>query len=194
MLGNAENGELWWGSVLRKLAWGGAAFLWLLPLAAMQFTKVNWDLFDFIVAGALLFGSAGIVDLATRTAKNLPQLIAAVIAVGASFLVIWVNLAVGIIGSEDHPANLMFFGVIAIAMAGTFVARFRPEGMAWTMAVTALAQLSIPMIALLVWTPPITWGLIKTLAFNGIFAAMWLLSASLFRKAAREQRSAAAAP
>jgi hypothetical protein len=44
----------------------------------------------------------------------------------AAFILIWMNLAVGIIGSEDNPANLMYGGVLAVAIVGAFMVRFRP--------------------------------------------------------------------
>ena len=43
---------------------GIALLILLLPLIAMQFTnEVNWSLFDFIIAGVLLFGMGIILDL-----------------------------------------------------------------------------------------------------------------------------------
>ena len=55
-------------------------------------------------------------------------------------MLVWINLAVGIIGSEDNPANLMYGGVLAVGVAGAVAARFRPGGMARALAATALAQ------------------------------------------------------
>ena len=54
-----------------------------------------------------------------------------VAALGAFFLV-WVNGAVGIIGNEENQANLLFFGVLAVAVVGSLIARFRAKGMALT--------------------------------------------------------------
>jgi hypothetical protein len=50
------------------------------------------------------------------------------------------NLAVGVIGTEDDPANLMYVGVLAVGIIGAIIARFRPHGMARTLFATALAQ------------------------------------------------------
>ena len=42
-----------------------AGLLLLLPLVAMQFTnEVNWTFSDFLVAGILLFGTGGLIELA----------------------------------------------------------------------------------------------------------------------------------
>ena len=189
MVANVANGGVRWGSVLRIVAWGGAALLLLLPLVAMQFTQeVNWGPGDFLVMGLLLGGCAGIVHLATRLSDDLAYLAGAVVAVGTSFLLVWINLAVGFIGGEGNPANLLFGGVVLIAVIGSFVARFRPRGMARAMLAAAAAE---GAIAALVWfgglggtEPP---GPAALLALTSLFALPWLIAAWLFSAAARRQ-------
>lgn len=176
-----------WGKALRRLAWGGSAFLLLLPLIAMQFTaEVNWGPEDFIVMGILLSVCSGVVDLASRRASNLSFLFGVIIAVGASFLLIWINLAVGIIGSEDNPMNLMFFGVILLTAIGAAITRFRAGAMARVMFLGAGALGLIAAVTLYVgWNrfePPGAAGVMAIIAF---FAALWLISGGLFRQAAR---------
>jgi hypothetical protein len=116
------------------------------------------------------------------------------VALAVAFLLAWVNLAVGIIGSEDNLANLMYVGVLAVGIIGATIARFRPRGMARTLFATALAQASVAVIALLFglgspWSPPV-----EILAVNGFFAALFVGSALLFRYAGREQTPAGAGP
>ncbi len=171
----AESG--WRGSGWRKAMWGTAAILLLLPLVAMRFTtEMNWDETDFIVIGAMLSIACGTVELAARTTANGAYRLAVAMAVAAAFLLVWMNLAVGIIGTEDNPANLMYGGVIAIAVAGAAIARFRPVGMARALVAAAIAQMTVGLIALVV-------GLGFTSILDGFFAALWLTSAWLFRKA-----------
>ena len=43
-------------------------------------------------------------------------------------LLIWMNLAVVLIGSENNPANLLYLGVLCIAILGAFIARLQPRG------------------------------------------------------------------
>ena len=69
----------------------------LIPLVAMQFTEeVHWTLSDFIVGGALLFGTGLIIDLIVRNIKNTTyRYILAIIAL-IVLILIWIELAVGI--------------------------------------------------------------------------------------------------
>jgi hypothetical protein len=172
----------------RTVPWAIAVFLLLLPLVAMQFTdEVDWDETDFIVMGALLFGACGAFELAARMTGDTAYRAAVGIAVVAVFLLMWINLAVGIIGSEDNPANLMYFGVLAVGIGGAFIARFRPNGMARALVATALAQGLVAVITLVtgLGSEGENWPQV-IVVLNGFFAALWLGSAWLFRKAARE--------
>ena len=185
--GNAENGGGRRGSRWRIAAWGTAALMLLLPFFAMQVTdEVDWDVADFALFGAMLVGAGGTYELAARMTGNTAYRAAVGVAVAAAFILVWMNLAVGIIGSEDNPANLMYGGVLAVGVIGAAIARFKPHGMARALVATALAQALVAVIALIA-------GLGYTLILTGIFVALWLTSARLFRKAAREQIPAGAA-
>jgi hypothetical protein len=77
-----------------------AALILLVPLVAMQFTdEVVWDLVDFAVAGALLIGTGLLYAMAVRKISSTKYRIVAGIALAVAFLLVWVELAVGIIGS-----------------------------------------------------------------------------------------------
>jgi hypothetical protein len=65
--------------------------------------------------------------------------------------------------------------------------------MARTLVVMAMAQMVVPVMALLLWPTDFAPGVVGVFALNGVFAALWLLSAWLFRQAAREHRPAGAA-
>jgi hypothetical protein len=196
MAGNTDDGGGRRGRFWRIAPWLIAALILLLPLVAMQFTdEVVWDETDFAVIGAMLVGACGAYELAARMTGNIAYRAAVGVAVVAAFILIWINLAVGIIGSEDDPANLMYGGVLTVGMLGALIVRFQPYGMARALAATALAQASVGVIALIAgWgSTGANWpGAIVSL--TGFFAALWLVSAWLFRKAARQQTSAGAVP
>lgn len=171
---------------LRIACWGLAAAMLATPLVAMQFTdEVAWTAFDFAVFGTMLLAAGGAMELAVRMSGDWSYRIAAGVAVLAGFLLIWSTLAVGIIGDEDEPANLMFFGVLLIGAAGAAIARFRAEGMGRTLFAMAFAQAAAGGAALIAgWgtTTPI-WPM-DILGASAFFTMAWLLSAGLFRRAA----------
>jgi hypothetical protein len=114
------------------------------------------------------------------------------VAFAAAFLLAFANLAVGVIGSEDNPANLMYIGVLAVGIVGAIIARFRPPGMARALFATALAQASVAVIALIFgWGMPVSPP-VEILGVTGFFVALFVGSALLFRYAAREQTPASA--
>lgn len=77
-----------------------AGAILMVPLGAMHFTdEVNWNLFDFSVAGTLLVGTGVMyVLLATKfnTARSRSVL---VITLMVALILVWAELAVGIFGS-----------------------------------------------------------------------------------------------
>jgi hypothetical protein len=100
------------------------------------------------------------------------------------------NGAVGLIGSEDNPANLMYLGVVVVAVIATLIARFEARAMSVAMSVTACAQALVPVIALLIWRPGVATpdeflGVFKVFVLNSFFVVLWIGSAILFRRASR---------
>jgi hypothetical protein len=168
----------------------GAALILLLPLSAMQFTdEVVWNLADFAVAGGLLVGTGLLYEAAGRRTRNIAYRAAAGVALAAALLLVWINLAVGIIGDEGNPANAMYIGVLAVGVAGALIARFQPQGMARALLATALAQALITVITLSAGFAAPASGPLEILMLNGCFVALFVGSAWLFRHAARDRIS-----
>jgi hypothetical protein len=169
----------------------GTALLLLIPLTAKLFlTDMAWTLFDFVAAGILLFGAGFTFVLFARMGNNATYRVAVGVAVAAGLLLVWVNLAVGFIGSEDNPANLLYGGVLAVAIVGALVARFRPLGMAHSMFAAALTQFLVPLVAAAIWKPEVDKGMMQVLVLNTVFAAIWAASGWLFRRAGRSAQVA----
>jgi hypothetical protein len=168
------------GSRWRVTGWAAAAGLLLLPLVAMQFTReVNWTFFDFLFATVLIGGVGLAFELAVRTTRSTTYRAGIAAALAAAFLIVWVNGAVGMIGSEHNPYNLLFLAVIAVGFGGAVIARFRAAGMAGAMLAAAIGHLCVAAAGI----PADPRGAV----FSAACAAPWLLAAWLFRSAAREQ-------
>lgn len=70
----------------------------LLPLVAMQFTnEVDWGVADFVVGAVLLFGAGLTFELLRRKRSNLTYRVAVGAVVASALLLVWANLAVGIL-------------------------------------------------------------------------------------------------
>lgn len=167
------------------------ASLLLVPLVAMQFTgEVQWSPFDFIVMGLLLFGTGLTYVLLSRLSDSRAYRVAIGIAVVTGLFLIWINLAVGIIGSEDHPANTLYAAVLFIGVLGAGFSRFRAKGMARTLFAVAIAQFLVPLIALAVWRPVLDDppGFVGVFMLNAGFSVMFTISGLLFRAAAEKRK------
>lgn len=180
MASNAGQGTERRRSRWRIAGWGVAALVLLAPLVAMQFTReVVWTASDFVFAGLLVGGIGGAFELAVRMSPDRSYRAAVGFALAATFLTIWVNAAVGMIRDEGDPLNLMFAGVLGIALLGSLLVRFRAGGLARVMMAAAVAQLAAGAVGTL-FDP--RGGML-----SAGFAILWLLSAAMFRKAARVQ-------
>jgi hypothetical protein len=167
------------------------ACLLLVPLLAMQFdTGVNWTFFDFLVAGVLLVGTGLAYEFLASRTVNLTYRTAVAIAVGAALLLIWVNLAVGFIGDESNPANLMYLGVLAVEVGGAVITRFRAEGMAWTLFATAAAQVVVGAMALTFRLGGASTRPIEIIGTSALWALAFASAGALFLRAADGQASA----
>ena len=76
------------------------ALLLLVPFIAMRFTdEVKWDWFDFLIAGVLLFGTGLACEFVLRKVRTLGYRLALVGVILFALFIVWVELAVGIIGT-----------------------------------------------------------------------------------------------
>ena len=166
----------------RVAMWGGAALLLSLPAIAMNFfpaAGVDWSGSDFVIMGVMLFIACVAVEVGAHMADNFPYLGGVIFAVGTGFVTVWANLAVGMIGNEDNAANLVFLGVLALAVIGTLVVRFQARGMSNVMLATGAVQALVGVYVAVAGLDDL-----KTACLIAAFALPWWLSAGLFRLSA----------
>jgi hypothetical protein len=178
------------GSPWRFVGWGIAAALLLLPLIAMRFTpEVNWTAEDFIVWGIMLGTVGGLFELAVRISP-LPSYRAGFgLALLGAFLVTWANLAVGIVGSENNPANQLFFAALLVGIVGAGITRLRASGMVKAMTATAAVLWIAFAIAVMGPTDEPWVRHSVELVGTSIFALLFVGSALLFHRAAAHSSS-----
>lgn len=164
----------------------GIAGLLLIPFLATNLSKeVAWSGGDFVLLGMVLSGLAVTYEVATQRAQKKSYRAAMILAAMTAFLLFWVNGAVGIIGSEDQPANLLYGAVFLVGLTGALLSRLRAQGMARTLWIAAGVQLLIPGVAWLQW-PQLSWGgagVVGVLLFNAFFTLLLAVAGWLFWRA-----------
>ena len=74
--------------------------LLIIPLIAMQLTdEVEWSLFDFIIMGTLLLITGLMGEIIFKKIKKYKHRVILYVVVSITFLLIWAELAVGILGT-----------------------------------------------------------------------------------------------
>ena len=159
----------------------------LIPFALLLLAVWQWKPAVFVLAFVLLLGGVGLLYEAVARKKRNRKVyrFAVVTALTAVLLLVWMNVAVGgILG--DNPANMMYFGVLFIGLIGALIARLKPKGMANALLAMAFAMVTVPAIALFIRTPAFTNGIAAVFGLHAGFALLFIISALLFRRAARE--------
>ncbi len=136
---SGTNGRMW--NTLRLVGWSLAALIMLLPLVASQLSdEVDWSAGDHLFAAVMLGGVGLLFELAIRRSNDNAYRWGVLVALAAGFLLMWINAAVGIVGSGANTANTLYFSVLAITLSGCWVADFQAKGMSAAMFATAAAQ------------------------------------------------------
>ncbi|WP_374530311.1 hypothetical protein [Novosphingobium sp.] len=162
----------------RAGVWGTAALILLAAgIANQSVTGFNWSLGDFLVAGAMLALACLGWEFAARAMHSNLYRAGAALAVVGSLALVWVNLAVGIIGDPDNRANLLFFAVLAVGGGLALAGHLRAAGMKRALIAMAVLQAILAAAILLA-------GLTAAGLFCLVFAGIWAASAYLFRLAA----------
>lgn len=189
------------GGGRRRSIWKGPAFLTALllsiPLGRSLFVSGwDWDVRVFVLVGGvatLLFSMGLAFQMVIRKLGTTVYRAAVGVALVTTFVLVWGNFVQA--ADDVNPAAMMYLSVPIVGIIGAAVARFRPDGMARALFVTALAQALVLAIAVsrnppvTSWTAPVWRGF----GGNAVFFMLFVGSALLFRKAQREESAPGAA-
>ncbi|WP_260483183.1 hypothetical protein [Sphingomicrobium flavum] len=145
----------------------------------------GWSGFDFMLATLLLGGTGLVLDLLLRSRTNRDYRLASVIGFGGLLFLIWSNLAVGIVGSENDAFNQFYFLCLPVIAFGAMLARLKPGGMAKVMASAAAicGALMMAAFALGKHLQPKD-SVAEVLIVNLMFVTLFATSAWFFRRSA----------
>lgn len=141
-----------------------------------------------------MFAGALAYQFVVKGMRNKAYRFALGLAIATALVLIWANF-VAAVGEDDgsgaNLAHFLYFGVPVVGFVGAAIARLRARGMALALAVTAMAQLLVLLIALVFLNARIVvqGGAIPAIGLNGLFIVLFAISALLFRRAARATAS-----
>ncbi|NII10167.1 hypothetical protein [Oleiagrimonas sp. C23AA] len=167
---------------LLRLACLTAAALLAVRLAMTLTDQVRWELLDFVVAGALLFGVGAVFIGLTRGRPYARYRVAVAVALLSTLALVWGNLAVGVVGAPERPWNLVYDALVLLMAIGALAARGHARAMVSLMAGAALAMAALAAVSLL--SAELREPVRTVLLIHGLFAALFVLSAGLFHRAA----------
>ena len=183
--GGGRHGGLWKTPALIT------ALILPIPMLGMHFVDDwNWAPSAFAVLGILLFGMGFTYQLITRNRDAIAYRAAVCIAFVTSFALTWGSF---VQMADVTPVAAMYFAIPVVEIIGAVAARLQPKGMARALLATAITQALVLTAAFIIlltqkpqltsWTPPELRGF----AGNAVSLGMFLASAFLFRKAARNE-------
>lgn len=171
------------------------AGLLLIPIIASKFVEGwNWSFSDYVFAAVMFFGTGVLFEVGRFMSKNIMYRAGFGLALLTGFMIIWGNLAVGFIGSEDNPINLLYLGVLMFAFLAAITTKFQAQGLSKVMFATAVAIALIPVVGLIIGTEfaeiPQAAGTVTVIFLNSMFAALFVGSGLLFKQAAEPKQIA----
>ena len=106
------------------------------------------------------------------------------VAIFTVLFLVWAVGALGIIG-DGGPPDLMYAGVLVVGVIGTAIARLQPRGMARALAAMVA---TVALIAVITFVTGLYdeegSSALEILGLNGMYMALFGLSAWLFQRAA----------
>lgn len=156
-----------------------AAGLLMVPLVASQVVEGwNWPAGAFVRVYVLFFGTGLAYALIARKMGAWAYKAGVGLALVTGFALGWSNMVH--VADSGNPANLVYYGVLAVGGVGACLARLEARGLARTLFAMA-ATLALIAVMLPSGAPP---DLARNMAIgHGVFVALFTASGLLFRHA-----------
>ncbi|MEO8597424.1 MAG: hypothetical protein ABI759_29170 [Candidatus Solibacter sp.] len=152
--------------------------LLMVPLVASQVVEGwNWNAGSFVFTYVLFFGTGMAYALISRKMGAWAYKAGVGLALVAGFVMGWATMVH--MSESDNPANLVYFGVLAVGGVGAWLARLEARGMARALfamaAVLAVVGVIAPRLSPDVLPGPAGIQTITLGVFVGLFATAGLL-------------------
>lgn len=159
----------------------GALAVWMVPLVASRVVDGwNWPPGAFVIVYLLFFGTGLLYAVIARRMGAWSYKAGVGVALLAGFALGWSNMVH--VADSENPANLLYYGVLAVGGVGAWLARLEARALARTLFVMA-ATLALIALMLPSGAPP---RLARNMAVShGVLVVLFTASGLLFRHASQ---------
>ena len=164
-----------------RVALGALAML-MVPLVASQVVEGwHWGVGGFVVAYVMFFGTGLAYALIARKMGAWAYKAGVGLALVAGFVMGWGSMVH--MSESENPANLVYFGVIAVGGIGAWLARLEARGMARALFAMAAALALVGVIAVMLPLDAPSGPVRNVAVMHGVFVALFTASGLMFRHA-----------
>jgi hypothetical protein len=166
-----------------------AALLLLIPFTASFITaEMEWTLIDYVLVWVMLSVAGTTYKLVSRLSTDFTYRAAVALAAVTGLLMVWSNLAVGIIGNEDNAINVVYFIIIMVGFIGAFWVRFQSKGLSRVLGFMVFLLAAVCTYALLSGMQHIPESsVMQIIGVHMFFITPLLISAILFHQHSQGQ-------
>jgi hypothetical protein len=166
------------GKTVLRVALVALGLLMAPLVASLLIPDWHWGVGGFVFAYVLFFGTGMAYALIARRMGAWTYKAGVGVALVAGFALGWSNMVH--VADSENPANLVYFGVLAVGIIGAGLARLEARGLARTLFVMA-AVLAVIAVVLPSGAPP---EMARNMAVgHAVFVALFAASGVLFRRA-----------
>jgi hypothetical protein len=160
----------------------GALGLLMVPLVASQVVEGwNWGPGGFVFAYVMFFGTGLAYALIARHMGAWAYKAGVGLALVAGFVMGWGSMVH--LSESENPANLVYFGVLAVGGIGAWLARLEARGMARALFAMAAALALVGVLAVTLSLDAPSGPMRNVAVLHGVFVALFIASGLLFRHA-----------
>ena len=166
------------GKTMLRVALGALAVL-MVPLVASRVVEGwHWNAGAFVRVYVLFFGTGMAHALIARKMGAWSYKAGVGVALVAGFALGWSNMVQ--VADSGHPANLVYYSVLAVGGVGALLARLQARGLARTLFIMA-ATLALIAVILPSGAPP---DMARRMAIgHGVYVVLFIASGLMFRHA-----------
>jgi hypothetical protein len=164
-----------------RVALGALAMLMVPLVASLFIPDWHWGVGGFVFAYVMFFGTGMAYALIARHMGAWAYKAGVGLALATGFVMGWGSMVH--MSESENPANLVYFGVLAVGAVGAWMARLEARGLSRALFAMAVVLALVGVVAVVLpWDAP-SGPMGNVAAMHGLFVGLFAGAGLLFRQA-----------